>query len=85
MTKVLVVDDDPMVRTGLSMILGGAPDLELVGEATNGQEAIDGVRRFSPDVVLMDIRMPAGARRALSRHGNPRRRCAAAGDHADDL
>lgn len=58
MTKVLVVDDDPMVRTGLSMILGGAPDLELVGEATNGQEAIDGVRRFSPDVVLMDIRMP---------------------------
>ena len=58
MTKVLVVDDDPMVRTGLSMILGGAPDLELVGEANNGQEAIDGVRRFSPDVVLMDIRMP---------------------------
>ena len=58
MTKVLVVDDDPMVRTGLSLILGGAPDLELVGEATNGQEAIDGVRRFSPDVVLMDIRMP---------------------------
>ena len=58
MTKVLVVDDDPMLRTGLSMILGGAPDLELVGEATNGQEAIDGVRRFSPDVVLMDIRMP---------------------------
>ncbi|WP_395654052.1 response regulator [Phycicoccus elongatus] len=58
MTRVLVVDDDPMVRTGLSMILGGAPDLELVGEATNGQEAIDGVRRFSPDVVLMDIRMP---------------------------
>jgi DNA-binding NarL/FixJ family response regulator len=58
MTRVLVVDDDPMVRTGLSMILGGAPDLELVGEANNGQEAIDGVRRFSPDVVLMDIRMP---------------------------
>ena len=58
MTKVLVVDEDPMVRTGLSMILGGAPDLELVGEANNGQEAIDGVRRFSPDVVLMDIRMP---------------------------
>ena len=56
--RAVIVDDDAMVRTGLSMILGGAPDLELVGEATNGQEAIDGVRRFSPDVVLMDIRMP---------------------------
>jgi len=65
MTKVLVVDDDPMVRTGLSMILGGAPDLELVGEANNGQEAIDGVRRFSPDVVLMDIHADEMVHRAL--------------------
>ena len=83
MTKVLVVDDDPMVHRAVDDP-GRRAGSELVGEATNGREAIDGVRRFSPDVVLMDI-PDAGARRALSRHGNPRRRCATAGDHADDL
>lgn len=58
LTRVLVVDDDPMVRTGLSMILGGTPRIELVGEATNGEEAIAAVLRLRPHVVLMDIRMP---------------------------
>ncbi|WP_346780861.1 response regulator transcription factor [Streptomyces sp. SPB162] len=57
-TRVLIVDDDPLVRAGLRMILGGAPDLELVAEAADGQEALDAVARELPDVVLMDIRMP---------------------------
>ncbi|MEV4224878.1 MULTISPECIES: response regulator transcription factor [unclassified Nonomuraea] len=58
MTRVLIVDDDPMVRTGLRLILGGEPDLEIVGEAGDGREAVTLVRAERPDVVLMDIRMP---------------------------
>ncbi|MEV4102575.1 response regulator transcription factor [Nonomuraea sp. NPDC049649] len=58
MTRVLIVDDDPMVRTGLRLILGGEPDLEIVGEAGDGHEAMTLVRDCRPDVVLMDIRMP---------------------------
>jgi DNA-binding NarL/FixJ family response regulator len=56
--RVVVVDDDPLVLAGLRMILGGAPDIDVVGEASDGQDAIDVVRREMPDVVLMDIRMP---------------------------
>ncbi|HEY0698868.1 MAG TPA: response regulator transcription factor [Micromonospora sp.] len=56
--RVLVVDDDALVRAGLSMILGGAADLLLVGEAADGSAVPDAVARCSPDVVLMDIRMP---------------------------
>lgn len=56
--RVVIVDDDALVRTGLSMILGGDPELTVVGEATNGAEAIGLVARERPDVVLMDIRMP---------------------------
>ncbi|MFC4614183.1 response regulator [Cellulomonas algicola] len=56
--RVVVVDDDPLVRTGLGLILGGAPDLELVGEAADGQQGVDVVVRTAPDVVLMDVRMP---------------------------
>ena len=55
---MLVVDDDWLVRSGLVMILGGAPDIEVVGEAVDGQDGVDAVRRLVPDVVLMDIRMP---------------------------
>jgi DNA-binding NarL/FixJ family response regulator len=55
--RVLLVDDDPLVRTGLSMILGSAPDLEVVGEAGDGDEAVQQVARHAPDVVIMDIRM----------------------------
>ncbi|MER6951457.1 response regulator transcription factor [Nonomuraea sp. NPDC000554] len=58
MTRVVIVDDDPMVRTGLRLILGGEPDLELAGEAADGRQAMDVVRDLRPDVVLMDIRMP---------------------------
>ncbi|MGB7449230.1 MAG: response regulator transcription factor [Ornithinimicrobium sp.] len=55
---VVLVDDDALVRTGLAMILGGETDVEIVGEATNGLEAVPLVRQTRPDVVLMDIRMP---------------------------
>jgi DNA-binding NarL/FixJ family response regulator len=55
---VLVVDDDPVVRFGLTMMLRGAPDLRLVAEAGDGAEALAQAARHAPDVVLMDIRMP---------------------------
>ena len=56
--RVLVVDDDPLVRSALTLMLGGQPDLVLVGEAGNGAEALALVERERPQVVLMDIRMP---------------------------
>ncbi|WP_436970440.1 response regulator transcription factor [Micromonospora tulbaghiae] len=56
--RVLVVDDDPLVRGALSMILGGVPDVAVVGEATDGAEVPEAVAAYAPDVVLMDIRMP---------------------------
>ncbi|HVU90791.1 MAG TPA: response regulator transcription factor [Jatrophihabitans sp.] len=56
--RVLVVDDDPLVRAGLRMILSAAEDVEVVGEADDGSAAVDAVRAHFPDVVLMDIRMP---------------------------
>ncbi|HWM03119.1 MAG TPA: response regulator transcription factor [Actinophytocola sp.] len=56
---VLIVDDDPLVRAGLTMMLGGAPDVRVVGEAGDGAEALAAIDRYGPDVVLMDIRMPA--------------------------
>ncbi|RVX41863.1 DNA-binding NarL/FixJ family response regulator [Nonomuraea polychroma] len=58
MTRLVIVDDDPMVRTGLRLILGGEPDLDLVGEAADGRQAMTVIRDLRPDVVLMDIRMP---------------------------
>jgi DNA-binding NarL/FixJ family response regulator len=56
--KVAIVDDDPLVRAGLSLILGGASDVVIVGEAEDGVAGLEMIRRTSPDVVLMDIRMP---------------------------
>jgi DNA-binding NarL/FixJ family response regulator len=56
--RVLVADDQSMVRAGFRMLLSGEPDIEVVAEASNGLEAVDKARRFSPTVVLMDIRMP---------------------------
>jgi len=56
--SVALVDDDAMVRTALSLILGGDPSITIVGEAADGSEAAELVTRTGPDVVLMDIRMP---------------------------
>ena len=56
--RVLVVDDDPLARAGLAMILKAAPGLTLVGEAADGTEVVSAVDAHTPDVVLMDIRMP---------------------------
>jgi DNA-binding NarL/FixJ family response regulator len=58
MIRVLIVDDDALVRVGLSMVLGAGEDIEVVAEATNGADGIEAARRLRPDVVLMDIRMP---------------------------
>jgi DNA-binding NarL/FixJ family response regulator len=56
--RVLVADDQPLVRSGFRMILEERPDLELVGEAGNGAEAVALARELDPDVILMDVRMP---------------------------
>ncbi|MFB7916469.1 response regulator [Streptomyces sp. NPDC056061] len=57
--RLLIVDDDPLVRAGLTFMLGGAEDIAIVGEGTDGAEVPGLVDRLRPDVVLMDIRMPA--------------------------
>ncbi|HYH23708.1 MAG TPA: response regulator transcription factor, partial [Blastococcus sp.] len=56
--RVVLVDDDPLVRAGLSLMLGGSAELEIVGEAGDGAEGLEVIARTRPDVVLMDIRMP---------------------------
>ena len=56
--RVLIVDDQALVRAGFAMILGAEPDIEVIGEAENGLEAIRETKKLKPDVVLMDIRMP---------------------------
>ena len=58
MIRVLLVDDEELVRTGLRMILDAEPDLEVVGEAGDGAQAVSRAEDLKPDVVLMDIRMP---------------------------
>jgi DNA-binding NarL/FixJ family response regulator len=56
--RVMIADDQAMVRTGFGMIIGAQPDMELVGEAADGVEAVAMARRLRPDVALFDIRMP---------------------------
>ncbi|MEU7911883.1 response regulator transcription factor [Microbispora bryophytorum] len=58
MTRLVIVDDDAMVRTGLRLILGGESDFDIVGEAEDGLRAMEVIRDLRPDVVLLDIRMP---------------------------
>jgi len=78
-TRVLIVDDQALVRAGFRVLIEAADDLEVVGEAENGEEAIDRVAETEPDVILMDIRMPVtdgleATRRILEEHteGGPR-------------
>jgi DNA-binding NarL/FixJ family response regulator len=56
--KVLTVDDHPLLREGIAAVIQGEEDISLVGEATNGQEAIESFRIHRPDVTLMDLQMP---------------------------
>ena len=58
MIRVLIADDQQLVRTGFRLILNGEPDLEVIGEAANGVAAVHVAAELRPDVVLMDIRMP---------------------------
>jgi DNA-binding NarL/FixJ family response regulator len=58
MTSVVVVDDQSLVRVGLRTIIDNEPDLEVLGEGADGEEAVALVRRLRPDIVLMDVRMP---------------------------
>ncbi|MGN9787021.1 response regulator transcription factor [Nonomuraea sp. ZG12] len=74
MIRTLLVDDESLIRAGLRFIIESAPDVEVVGEAEDGNQAVDAVRRLGPDVVLMDVRMPrydglaaTGAIRRLAR------------------
>lgn len=73
--RLLIVDDDALVRAGLRAVLGSEPDLEVVGEAGNGNEAIEQAAELAPDLVLMDIRMPemdglAATQRIVSAEGD---------------
>jgi YesN/AraC family two-component response regulator len=57
-TRVLLADDQPLVRAGLRMLIDNTPDIDVAGEAANGAQAIQAARDTHPDVVVMDIRMP---------------------------
>jgi DNA-binding NarL/FixJ family response regulator len=71
--RLLVVDDDPLVRSALVLMLGGQPDLVVVGEAGDGREALRRVDELHPTVVLMDIRMPrmSGLEATRALHARP--------------
>ena len=58
MLRACIVDDQELVRTGFAMILGSEDDIDVVGQASNGREAVELCHRYRPDVVLMDVRMP---------------------------
>jgi len=57
--RILTVDDHPLLRKGIAALVNAEPDMKLVAEATNGQEAIESFRLHRPDVTLMDIQMPS--------------------------
>ena len=77
MIRVLIADDDQLLRAGLAIILGAAPDIEVVAESSDGADAIAAVRSTGPDVALLDIRMPrldglAAARAVLAAPAPPK-------------
>ena len=78
---MLLVDDQALIRAGFRMILDAEPDIEVVGECANGEQAIDSAKRLKPNVVLMDIRMPEldgieATRRILAADDGATSRCA---------
>jgi len=77
MIRVALADDQALVRAGFRMIVGSQPDMQVAGEAGDGQEAIELVQRERPDVILMDIRMPRvdgiAATRSITTAGSPTR------------
>lgn len=60
MIKALIVDDEPLAREGIQLHLAGHKDVQIVGECENPQQAIEGIRRWQPDLVFLDIKMPGG-------------------------
>ena len=58
MIRVLAVDDHPLLREGIAALIGSEDDMELIGEAANGREALDLFRKYQPDITLMDLQMP---------------------------
>ncbi|GAA2269063.1 response regulator transcription factor [Nonomuraea roseoviolacea subsp. roseoviolacea] len=77
MIRVVLVDDHPVVRSGIRAMLAGQPDVELVGEAATGEDGVELARRLAPDVVLMDLQLGAGihgseATRRIVALGGPR-------------
>jgi two-component system invasion response regulator UvrY len=88
MTKVMLVDDHDLVRTGIKRLLEDHPNIEIVGEAVSGEEALQQVTKYDPDVVLMDINMPGiggleATRKMLQR--KPQLKIIVVTMHDDDL